>query len=152
MSAHTIELVCPMLTLVGIGLDYLGRNYADVVKNKPMKSFSPESTIPTAFAFILMGLGLLAVLGAALGRHSSPGWMTGILVMVAVALSCVGGWAWVQTHNERVSFPRISGLIARCLSSHEKKIKPLAENLGLPIATAVCLIEMLAYIFGVLTD
>jgi len=150
MTVHTIELVCPMLTIVGIWADYLGRHYTEIVANKPLKSFGWEATIPTVFSLMLLGLALLVAVKAGQDVHSTPYWMTAIYAVVAVALVVFAGWAFVQLHNEKVSIPIVSAWIAGFLGRHEGKIKPRAETLGLPIATVVCLIEVGIYIFGAL--
>ena len=152
MTAHTIELVCPMLTIVGIWADYLGRNYDAVVANKPLKSFGWEATIPTGFGLMLLGLAFLVALTAAQGVHSSPAWETTLLAGVAVAIAIFAIWALVQVHNETISIAIVSAWIAAFLSHHKETIQPWAEKLGLPIATVVCLIEMGNYILGVLKD
>lgn len=136
---HMIELILPLLAVIGIILDYLANNYDEIAENRPVEPFSTTGYLPMGLVATLLIVSLIFAVQAA----RTNGWFS----LVSLALFVLAGVSFVALQSGKVSFPSISKPIAGVLKARKDKIQPTAKKLGLPLAVVACLIEFTFMVF-----
>ena len=140
------EMVCPVLTLMSIGADYLGKNYTHVVKNETETAPTLPSLLATALAVFAMLVGIGFAVGAGIETKKVLNDYAIELWLVAMVLIVVPPGALCVAISRKKAWPRLSDAIARRVGSHEPGIRRFLHLWSLPFASLVCLIE-----FGLFT-
>ena len=150
MPDHLVEIVCPLLTMAGIYADYLHPNPRGIMANEQLEPFSGPAWLTYVLAAMLLVVTYAVAENAADNAHLASAWETIRLAALAAVLGLFACWTLVDPHDRAARIPLASDWVAKKLRSHEERVQRRARSIGLPIATAVCVIEMGHYVSTVL--